>query len=47
MEKIASYVLLFIALTLVLLFGGQTIKLPDSFAKRGTLPRLNEWIGNR
>jgi hypothetical protein len=47
MEKIASYILLFAALTFVLLFGGQTIKLPDSFAKRGTLPRLNEWLANQ
>lgn len=47
MEKVFSYILLFAALTLVLFFGGQTIKLPDSFAKRGALPRLNEWFGNR
>lgn len=47
MEKIASYILLSAALTFVLLFGGQAIKLPDSFAKRGMLPRLNEWLANQ
>ncbi len=47
MEKVFSYILLFAALTLVLLFGGQTVQFPNSFARRKEVPRLHEWFGNR
>lgn len=47
MEKVISYIFLIVALIIVLLAGAETIQFPDSFAKRGSLPRVDEWRGSR
>lgn len=47
MEKIISYFLLIVALITVSLAGAEVMQFPDSFAKRGSLPRIDEWRGSR
>jgi hypothetical protein len=42
-----SYILLIVALIIVSLAGAEAIQFPDSFAKRGSLPRVDEWRGSR
>jgi hypothetical protein len=45
MEKVISYILLIATLMVAWIFGAQFVQFPDSFAKRGHLPGLNEWQG--
>ncbi len=47
MEKVFSYTLLIVALIIVSIAGAEAIQFPDSFAKRGSLPSIDEWRGSR
>ena len=47
MEKVISYILLIVALIIEPIAGAEAIQFPDSFAKRGSLPRIDEWRDSR
>jgi hypothetical protein len=47
MEKVISYILLIVAFIIVSIAGTQAMQFPDSFAKRGSLPSINEWRVSR